>query len=531
MFTNSLIKWLLVDVMKVQSNEETATKQIDYSANDSFEKRIYDDLCEDILEFLPLKDKIRLRGVSRQFRECLHNVWLRQRVVKVDHDLSNDRHNLIKGKTIVDRRTGILLALHSADELLQRLIPVEVNGFDRLLQIFPNTNCLHFGKYTSIADKNKILETIIQYCTRVESFTFELTDVKPQLIEEFGQKFGKQLKSIEFGGDVSEMPFATQSLLKHCPNVKSLVNITFDYLFDDKEILVKNLRKFKSSDIRDKRQFLSLVRHNPNLSHLILGFNLNNIQHTIEVFNSLSKLKELKVLSIFFVDFESYDRRIAKCFEEIGLNCKNLKNFSLRVEFVNSFDAKHCFESFKSFTSLKRLSFRLRSTAESDSGKLDAIVLRNCHQLTHLDIKCDLIDDNFFDGIQYLTPKLKDLKIKTKEEITDNSMLSIAKLRRLEGLIINRDSKKDLKRITDSGVLSVINGCQRIHFFEIHNEIGISDIAVRALIRKAYRNEKTQFKYYIEGIENTFNIERIAGGNGLPSNLVIKGKSFYKRRH
>ena len=39
--------------------------------SDSFDERFCDDLCEDILQYLPLEDKIRLECVSKQFQRTV----------------------------------------------------------------------------------------------------------------------------------------------------------------------------------------------------------------------------------------------------------------------------------------------------------------------------------------------------------------------------------------------------------------------------------------------------------------------------
>ena len=65
----------------MSSSETTSVSQISHSLNeikieskednyrrDSFDNRFCDDLCEDILQYLPLKDRFRLQCVSKQFQ-------------------------------------------------------------------------------------------------------------------------------------------------------------------------------------------------------------------------------------------------------------------------------------------------------------------------------------------------------------------------------------------------------------------------------------------------------------------------------
>ena len=48
---------------------------------DSFSDRVCDDLCEYILQFLPLKDKLKLECVSKQFQRTAS---LSQRSINMD---------------------------------------------------------------------------------------------------------------------------------------------------------------------------------------------------------------------------------------------------------------------------------------------------------------------------------------------------------------------------------------------------------------------------------------------------------------
>ena len=49
---------------------EFESKEDNYR-KDSFEDRFCDDLCEDILQYLSLKDKLRLEFVSKQFQRTV----------------------------------------------------------------------------------------------------------------------------------------------------------------------------------------------------------------------------------------------------------------------------------------------------------------------------------------------------------------------------------------------------------------------------------------------------------------------------
>ena len=54
---------------------------------DSFEDRVCDDLCEVLLQFLPIKDKLKFEFVSKQFQR---NVFQRQYKFNFFHYISQD---------------------------------------------------------------------------------------------------------------------------------------------------------------------------------------------------------------------------------------------------------------------------------------------------------------------------------------------------------------------------------------------------------------------------------------------------------
>ena len=415
MFNNSLFKWLINDILGFESNDDKPVipekPVIDYTGNECFENRIYDDLCQDILEWLPIDDKIKLRAVSLQFYICLNNVLKGRRVLKVDKDVT-DADNLVLGRVRMDVRSRPLLGLYAADQLLQSLKTVDMKPLDNYLRICSNTAGFQCGKYTYIDDKNQVLQSVIRNCSNLESFRFDFRECPRQLIERFGKKFGRRLKSLELCQSVYEVPPSVRPLLLMCPNLKSLVNINFDFMFDKNDnICITNLTRFKSDNISNKRQFQVFVKHNPHLTRLMVGFTLTFPSDMSDSLFEISKLTSLIFLHIRFVDFNFYDRHLAQSFQSIARNCVRLKNFVLEIESVQTFDLSHFIQSFKRLYSLRRLRIQIRSDTQLKSGFLDVKHIKNCRELTHLDLMFDNIDDEFFQGIHVLFPNLRNIKV------------------------------------------------------------------------------------------------------------------------
>ena len=119
-----------------------------------------------------------------------------------------------------------------------------------------------------------------------------------------------------------------------------------------------------------------------------------------------------------------------------------------------------------------------------------------------------------------------------RHELTDEAMVSFGKLKRLETLIIDRNERKDLKTITDLGMLSLLNGCRWLTLLEIHNSIKVTEVSLLAMIRKAVRHTDMRFKYYIEEIQSQLELHQYSryGDKKLPPNLVVMGDQYYNRR-
>lgn len=537
MLNNSLFKWLINDLIGIQTNEDKAVKPqeevIDYSGNDCFENRIYNDLCEDILEWLPIDDKIKLRAVSPQFHFCLNNVLKRRRVLKIDKDVT-DVDNLVLARIREDVRARPLLGLHATDELLYALSPVTLDkSLDKYLQICPNTVGFHCGRSTYLSEKIEVLEAVLQNCSHLESFAFDFRECPQDMIDRFGQQFGKSLKSLELCQTVLEVPESVRSLLMMCSNLSSLVNINFDYLFDaDDQICMTGLTKFKSTNVNNNHRFRVFVKHNPDLTRLMVGFSETTPSEMSDFLVQISKLKSLIYLDIRFVDFDYYDRHMAQSFETIVRECVQLKKLVLKVESAEAFDFSHFIQSFKRLYNLKRLCIEIRANAPLKTGFLDVKYIKNCRELTHLDLTYDHINDEFFQGIHVLFPNLRTLTVKVRHELTDEAMVSLSKLKRLETLIIDRNENEELKSITDLGILTVINGCRRLTLLEIHNPISITEVSLLAMVRKAVRHTDMRFKYYIEHIESQLELHHYPNYDRLklPPNLVVMGAHYYSRR-
>src|SRR5437868_12563980 len=100
----------------------------------SFDDRVWDDLSEELLQYLTIEDKLRLECVSKQFQRT---------VFKRQHNIVIGQSFLGQYKNVINFKTCQQLAL--------------------VLKKAPNINQINFG-FTVLLNWNQMLESIINYC-------------------------------------------------------------------------------------------------------------------------------------------------------------------------------------------------------------------------------------------------------------------------------------------------------------------------------------------------------------------------------
>ena len=482
-----------------------------------YAKRIYDDLCEDILQWLPIEDKIILIGVSKQFNRCLRNVWLRQQVLKLDLELKNDRNNL---KLFMGQLSDIRLSEES-----------KAKKFQKILLTFPNINQIVFGKNTKLyMIEDLLLGLVIKYSPQLEAITFSPFNCSTKLVEDFAEHFGPNLKRIEFLDKI----YMIKILIEQSPNLQVIRFLNFKNLFNNnKEPMTKRVEKLKVFGVNDIEMLDTFVKNNAKLIHLEIGLSFANSQQTSEALAILSKLSELRILKISLLDCDQSDERIVENIETIAMNCNKLKCFGLEVDRRKTFDTELCFAKFEHFTSsLARLC--LNSHDSSTPHPIPTQTLKSDHlkslsNLTHLELMSDQIDDHFFIGIETKVPKLKYLMIGfVRKKITDECFASLVELQCLSTLIVKSLDREYIESLTDSGLLRLINGSHSLQTVAIFNKIKISETTVDAIIDKAIDNPLIYYNYYLRGIENRVDFVRYRltnhkFGNRCLNNIFITG--------
>ena len=190
--------------------------------------------------------------------------------------------------------------------------------------------------------------------------------------------------------------------------------------------MVSNIEKLQVFNVNDLELLDTFLENNTKLIHLVIQLLFDNCWQTSEGLAMLSKLCELRILKISIDDFGEFDEQIGENIEVIGLNCKKLNCFALKVDRKYYFDSKLCFQNFKHLSSsLTRLSFNSLTPSTIPIQSLDSDCLKSLMNLTHLELSLDQINDHFFVDIGTKVPKLNYLWIGFFEQnITDEFVIT-----------------------------------------------------------------------------------------------------------
>ena len=225
---------------------------------DSFCDRFCDDLCEDILQYLSLKDKLRLQCVSKQFQR---SVFQRQYELYINTSLMyrNEVYDIRKYQS-----------MHSFKALLKKcpnITSIELNGYNYKV--------------------NEVFRLIIKNCNNLRGINV-LIDLNESNFEELHQKFGPKVKYLRFFRELID--------LNLFPNIEK-VNILGYRLREESVIPQLKLANLKQLDIAlhvgQENLFQTLVDQFPKLTHLIIYISTYGENAIYKRLMNISNLKHL----------------------------------------------------------------------------------------------------------------------------------------------------------------------------------------------------------------------------------------------
>ena len=405
---------------------------------DSFDDRIDDDLFEFIISYLQIKDKLRYESVSKRFQRLVFN---KQNVLTISSE-EDSVDNLCEHHL---RQNG----------------EIDILKLERLLEKFRFITTIEFD--ITYSNPTKVLKTITQNCTHLTSISCNYIDVQIEVLKDFCEKFGQQLRHISFSQYYEPSIEDIEYLLKNSPKLLSIKDMNVEYITED-DFEFKRLTKISlemKESFDDENKSPVSAQNIKNLEYL--SIRMLSKDPNKYLFNEITKLKYLKVFKIESKSSELGDEVWAKHIETIATNCVGLQCFEFKLNHIfQDINPNICLRSISFFSGLKIL----RICINCEQPITDLSLLKNCKSLVILKLSVKFINENIFDEIHLIVPQLRKLSINALGglQMTDKGLNSIAKLKCLTHLRL----KYFELDITAKGFKNLIDSCERLKEVNIY---------------------------------------------------------------
>ena len=431
--------------------------QIKVHPKDSMD-RLGDDLTEEVLQYLPFEDKIRLECVSKQWKRC---VFQRQFVIEIHFLRSYETQNSLNGlfKRLDNKRQSDEQRLVSVMKKCPNITEVRIHRyhyplgmirsyypeikiyniqdlFNMDLNDMPLPRKVEFGNQgieyllnsNRYAFDSEVLSLFGQYCPHIKSLHTMVT-CKQDL--QFFRQYGHKLQELS----VEE----SKDNLKYCPNLKRIYvssrNINKTILFDkDKEFLpnlenIENHLRINQLNINKMKILVDKYSQKMKcLTVLIIKLSAKELKTFVDCICRFVNLRQLS-LSIHYLQITE---PIDDCLSLIGQKCNKLLKLDLTVKRVVPISDLF-FDVFTHIKAIKKLKIDLPNNKRVLSGSVECF--RHCKQLTELDIDYNGLTEDFFTNIAEIFPKLQLLRLTTEQGFTNSfidSFRSIKSLQKME---------------------------------------------------------------------------------------------------
>ena len=249
-------------------------------------------------------------------------------------------------------------------------------------------------------------------------------------------------------------------------NIEELTVSSFDSQLS--QIKFNRLKKFKVFKLLAENldDFEIFIENNAkNVKHLDIrigdigdeldyhGGSINWVKRLLKVISKSINLVHLKIN----VSRETIDNSFINYWEEIPINCKQIKSLNIRYYNYNNFRLnKNIFLILKSFKQLKRLDIKFGKNLFKELIEFHPIQdLKGLKRLTHLSIsglsrEFEAFDETILSDIDIIFPKLQSLKIDISfyaSEWTAQVLNRLTFLRKVELTIKNPEIISEIKRL------------------------------------------------------------------------------------
>ena len=412
----------------------------------SFSDRICDDLCEEILQYLSLEDKLKLEGVSKQFQRT---------VLKKHFELTIETYYWIP-KRIVEKVYKYFI----------ENIFIELKSLEVLLKKCPNITSIElktpsFGE----CDYNEVFRLITKYCNNLREIDFDGNQITDENIEEFQQKFGPKINSFYRLKDANNYNLF--------PNIEKL---KFEFLRDSHLLeAIPRLKLNKLSklelNLKNGEQYMikTSVDTFPSLKYFLVDIRFKNQHQINELLEFISKLKHL--IDFSFKSYDENNKLFCDSLKRMANKCQKLKSFECSLCMTENSDLIQMLSSIKAFPALKRLNLNLkeyfRKKVVKDSFSFEAF--KGLSNITHLTLNFNFVKfkEMTFKDIDINLPNLQYLLIyiefdSNREEVTEMADI-LSRLSKLKTL------KLRISSYLNNNEIEVIfrEKCKKLQTFKI----------------------------------------------------------------
>jgi hypothetical protein len=480
--------------------------------------RFGDDLCQLLLTYLSISDKMRFECISKQWQRFIFNKQFKL-IISVG-----------EGNDTISK-------LLFSSKKFKHLFNLKKDSFEILLKKLKSINEIVIDNYCII--DGQILQYIYDNCLHLQRFvctSIKIENFSERHLREFSAKCGQKLKFIQFDG-INEIEMRT--ILRLSPNMR-FVNIKnnnfikqIDSLFIDsttKQLLSPKLDSICISCycVDDLMAFAD--KYSQQIKKIEIKFMSNYLIANVinNALKQISRFVNLETLYLLIYNHQKgYIYPIDLGLQMIAKKCTKLKHFI--CEMTKNLVSGQLFEVFSNFRSLETCKISTTDEHESDYGSI--VCLKYCSNLTHLTLYLQYLSDKHLKDIDLYLPKLKSFKLNTSNGfITDQTFHCLAKLQKLSVIEISGITSSMFK-ITDAAVCNTIINCPNLKSVSLFCRTNVTQKAINTFVNRAHLYPKENYQFFYQRNEffdtqtnsqtDTQSDAKLDSINPLPHNLFI----------
>ena len=436
-----------LNVLSDKSREELCLSNVSQNRQ-SFSDRICDDLCEEILQYLSLEDKLKLEGVSKQFQST---------VLKKQFELSMKDY-----KSFGNRNDQANKNIYIKNKL------IDLKSLEVLLKKCPNITSIKLSGVYRRYDYNPVFLLIIKYCNNLRQIDFLKIKINRKIFEEFQRKFGLKMKFIYHLKDANNYNLF--------PNIEKLIleslSLSQYYYSNFQEVIPRlKLNKLKNLELTIDTGEEDMLKTCVDTFPTLTNFHLEVVSENVNaIYDSLEFISNLKHLIHFrFKGSVENNKLFCDSIKRMANKFQKLRSIEYCLFLEENSDIRQLISSVEAFPALKRLCFIFYENQDMCSFE----AFKGLSNITHLTLYCDFMTfkETTLKDIYIYLPNLQYLVIDNSfelngEEVTQmaNILSRLSKLKslklRFNLILISEPNKKAIE-------VRILQKCQKLRTLKI----------------------------------------------------------------